>query len=73
MVCGASGDLTGAKGAETVLSLTGLDEVKAHVGRELGASDRQLVTQENLDVFAQVTGEEQLVHVDVECRPSATA
>ena len=49
MVCRASGDLTGAKGAETVLSLTGLDEVKAHVRRELGISDRQPVTQESLD------------------------
>jgi acyl dehydratase len=73
MVCGASGDLTDAKGAETMLSLTGLDEVKAHVGRELGVSDWQLVTQEGLDAFAQVTGEEQFVHVDVERRPSATA
>ena len=54
MVCGASGDLTGAKGgAETVLNLTGLDVVKAHVERELGVSDRQLVTQENLEAFAQ--------------------
>jgi acyl dehydratase len=73
MVCGASGDLTDAKGAETVLSLTGLEEVKAYVGRELGVSDWQLVTQENLDVFAQVTGEEQFVHVDVERCPSATS
>jgi acyl dehydratase len=72
MVCGASGDLTGAKGAETVLSLTGLAEVKAHVGRELGVSDWQLVTQENLDAFAQATGEEQFVHVDLECCPSVT-
>jgi hypothetical protein len=54
MVCAASGDLTGAKGgAETVLSLTGLDQVKACVQRELGVSDRQPVTQENLDAFAQ--------------------
>jgi hypothetical protein len=73
MVCGASGDLTGAKGAETVLSLTGLDEVKAHDVRELGVSDWQLVIQENLDAFAQVTGEEQFVDVAVECCPSATA
>jgi hypothetical protein len=50
-----------------VLSLTGLDEVKAHIERELGVSDRrlgvsdwqlgvselQLVTQENPDAFAQ--------------------
>ena len=73
MVYGVSGDLTDVKGAETVPSLTGLDEVKAHVGRELGVSDWQLVTQENLDAFAQVTGEQQFVHVDVERCPSATA
>jgi acyl dehydratase len=36
-------------------------------------SDWQLVTHENLDAFAQVTGEEQFVHVDVEWRQSATA
>jgi len=36
-----------------VLSLTGLDEVKARVERGLGVSDRQLVVQENLDAFAQ--------------------
>jgi acyl dehydratase len=69
----ASGDLTDAKGAETVLSLTGRDEVKALVGRELGVSDRQLVSQENLDAFAPVTGEEQFGHVDVGCCPRTTA
>jgi len=67
MVCEASGDLTGAKGAETVLSLTGLDEVKAHVGRELSVSDWRLVTQESRDAFAQVTGEERLGHPNTEC------
>jgi len=36
-----------------VLGHTGLDEVKAHVERELGVSDRQLVTQENLDAFEE--------------------
>jgi acyl dehydratase len=56
-----------------VLTLTGLDEVNAHVGRELGVSDRQLVTQQDLGAFAQVTGEEQFIHVDVECCPGATA
>jgi hypothetical protein len=78
----ASGDLTGAKGgAEKVLRLTALDEVEAHVGRELGVSDWQLVSQENLDALAQenldapaqVTGEEQLGHVELECCPSTTA
>ena len=56
-----------------MLSLIGLNEVKAHVGRELGVSDWRLVTPENLDAFARVTGEEQFVNVDVGCCPSATA
>jgi acyl dehydratase len=73
MVCGASCDLTDAKGAETVLSLTGRDEVKARVGRELGVSECQLVSQQNLDAFARVIGEEQFGHVDVECCPITTA
>ena len=54
-------------------SLTGRDEAKAHVGRELGVSDWQLVSQENLDASAHVTGKGQFGHVDVECCPRATA
>jgi hypothetical protein len=42
-----------AKGAPDGAENTGLDEVMAHVERELGVSDWQLVTQENLDAFAQ--------------------
>jgi acyl dehydratase len=37
------------------------------VGRGLGVSDWRPVTQESLDAFAQVTGEEQFVHLDAEC------
>jgi acyl dehydratase len=64
---GASLRRTGAKGAETVLSLTGLDEVNAHVGRELGVSDRRPAPQESLDAFAPASGEERFVHLDAEC------
>ncbi len=49
-----------------MLTLTGLEEVKAHVGEELGVSDWHLVTQEEIDRFAQVTGDDQWIHVDVE-------
>ena len=49
-----------------MLTLTGLDEVKAHVGQELGVSDWHLVTQEDIDKFADVTGDHQFIHVDVE-------
>ncbi|MGO9487496.1 MAG: MaoC family dehydratase [Solirubrobacteraceae bacterium] len=49
-----------------MLTLTGLEEVKAHVGKELGVSDWRLVTQEEIDEFARVTGDDQWIHVDVE-------
>jgi acyl dehydratase len=48
-----------------MLTLTGLDEVKAHVGQELGVSDWHEVTQEAIDTFADVTGDHQFIHVDV--------
>ncbi len=49
-----------------MLTLTGLEEIKAHVGKELGVSDWLLVTQETIDQFAEVTGDHQWIHVDVE-------
>jgi len=49
-----------------MLTLNGLDEVKAHVGQELGVSDWHLVTQELIDRFAEVTGDDQWIHIDVE-------
>jgi acyl dehydratase len=49
-----------------VLKLNGLDEVREYVGRELGLSDWHEVTQEAIDEFARVTGDDQWIHVDVE-------
>jgi acyl dehydratase len=49
-----------------MLTLNGLDEVKSHVGQELGVSDWQSVTQEKINQFAEVTGDDQWIHVDVE-------
>jgi acyl dehydratase len=49
-----------------MLTLTGLDEIRSHVGKELGVSDWHLVTQEEIDRFADVTGDHQWIHVDVE-------
>ena len=49
-----------------MLTLTGLDEVKSHVGQELGVSDWLEVTQARVDRFAEVTGDDQWIHVDVE-------
>ena len=49
-----------------MLTLHGLEEVKGYVGKELGVSDWLEVTQEKIDQFAAVTGDDQWIHVDVE-------
>jgi acyl dehydratase len=54
-----------------MLTLNGLDEVRAWVGRELGVSEWHRVTQEDIDTFADVTGDHQWIHVDPE-RAAAT-
>ena len=49
-----------------MLTLTGVEEIKARVGEEIGVSDWRLVTQEDIDRFAEVTGDDQWIHVDPE-------
>jgi acyl dehydratase len=49
-----------------MLTLTGLEEIRTYVGKELGVSDWHLVTQEKIDQFAEVTGDDQWIHVDPE-------
>jgi acyl dehydratase len=49
-----------------MLTLNGLEEVSSYVGKELGVSDWLEVTQEKIDQFAAVTGDDQWIHVDVE-------
>jgi acyl dehydratase len=44
----------------------GIDEVRAAVGRHLGHSDWVTVTQEQVQTFAEATGDHQWIHVDVE-------
>ena len=43
-----------------------LDDFKAAVGQELGRSDWLTVTQEQIDQFADATGDHQWIHVDPE-------
>ena len=47
-------------------TITGLDELKAAEGEVLGTSDWHEVTQKDVDTFADVTGDHQWIHVDVE-------
>ena len=44
----------------------GIDEVRAAVGEQLGTSDYKEVTQDDIDRFAELTGDDQWIHVDVE-------
>ena len=45
---------------------TTMAEVPALVGTELGSSDWHEVTQEQVNLFADATGDHQWIHVDVE-------
>jgi acyl dehydratase len=49
-----------------MLTITGIDELKAKVGGELGVSDWLEITQDRVDAFAEDTGDHQWIHVDVE-------
>ena len=49
-----------------MLTITGLDELKSYVGQELGVSDWHEVTQEAIDDFAAVTGDDYWIHTDLE-------
>ena len=46
--------------------VNGLDELRALTGQEVGASDWITVTQKMIDAFADLTGDHQWIHVDVE-------
>ena len=43
-----------------------LSELRARVGQEVAVSDWITVTQEQVNLFAQATGDHQWIHVDVE-------
>ena len=44
----------------------GIDELKALIGQEIGPSEWREVTQELINTFAEVSGDDQWIHVDVE-------
>ena len=43
-----------------------LAELASHVGEEIAVSEWLAITQEQVDLFAQATGDHQWIHVDVE-------
>ena len=50
----------------TITTVNGIDELKALVGETMGPSDWREVTQADIDKFADVSGDHQWIHVDVE-------
>ena len=50
----------------TPTTVNGIDELKALVGQTIGPSDWREVTQEDINKFADVSGDHQWIHVDVE-------
>jgi acyl dehydratase len=49
-----------------MLTLNSPDDLKNHVGQEIGVTDWFLMTQDRIQQFADVTGDPQWIHVDVE-------
>ena len=46
--------------------IKGIDDLKSRVGQHLGYSDWVEITQEQVNLFADATGDHQWIHVDVE-------
>jgi acyl dehydratase len=51
---------------EPLRVLNGVDEIKAAIGQHLGYSGYRTVTQQDIDTFAVLTGDDQWIHVDAE-------
>ena len=51
-------------GEPATVVLNGLDELQQRLGEELGTSGWRTVEQEQIDLFAKLTGDEQWIHVD---------
>ena len=49
-----------------ITTVNGIDELKALVGETTGPSDWREVSQAEIDKFAEVSGDHQWIHVDVE-------
>ena len=49
-----------------MLTINGVDGIRELVGQELGVSEWVQITQDDVNKFAEVTGDDQWIHVDVE-------
>src|SRR3954466_3010477 len=49
-----------------LVTANGIEELKELIGQEIGPSDWREVTQDLVNTFAEVSGDDQWIHVDVE-------
>ena len=50
----------------STVEIQGIEGLKALQGQEIGPSEWRTVTQEDIDTFADLTGDHQWIHTDVE-------
>jgi acyl dehydratase len=48
------------------ITVEGVEGIRSLLGKEIGPSDWREVTQEDVDTFARLSGDDQWIHVDVE-------
>jgi acyl dehydratase len=48
------------------ITVNGIEELKALAGQTIGPSEWREVTQADIDTFAELSGDDQWIHVDVE-------
>jgi acyl dehydratase len=48
------------------ITVNGIEETKDLIGQEIGPGDWREVTQQDIDDFARLSGDDQWIHVDVE-------
>jgi acyl dehydratase len=49
-----------------VVEVNGIEGIKSLLGKEIGPTEWREVTQEDIDTFAALSGDDQWIHVDVE-------
>ena len=49
-----------------IKTVNGVDELKGMIGETVGPSDWREITQDDVNSFAELSGDDQWIHVDVE-------
>jgi acyl dehydratase len=49
-----------------IVEIEGVEGMRSLLGREIGPSEWRQVTQDDIDTFARLSGDDQWIHVDVE-------